>query len=87
VADRRPDGPSAEAEECALTELPFAQCACRQHRGGHAPGEEPVEPVGQVFAASYDGPCARHCEQGVREGDQIARVADGPGYVHAGSCP
>lgn len=72
--------------ECRLSELPASQCACPRHRGGHAPGDEPVETVGQPFAAMFPGPCARGCA-GIQAGDQIARVAEsGQGYVHAGRC-
>jgi hypothetical protein len=72
--------------ECALTELPPDQCACPKHRGGTAPGDEPIETVGQSFGAVYDGRCERDCS-GIRVGDPIARVADGSGYVHAVRCP
>lgn len=74
--------------ECPLSELPSDQCACRHHRGGAAPGEEPIETVGQAFPAGYPGECARGCARGIREGDQIARAADRDlGYLHAGRCP
>lgn len=76
------------ADECPLTELPAEQCACRNHRGGVAPGEEPIETIGQPFAASYDGECGRGCHRGIKAGDEIARAADRElGYVHAGRCP
>jgi hypothetical protein len=72
--------------ECPLTELPPDQCACPKHRGGTAPGDEPIETVGQTFEAAYAGGCERGCDRGIRPGDTIARVADGPGYVHAVRC-
>lgn len=73
------------ATECPLTELPPEQCACPRHRGGHAPGEEAIETVGQAFDAMYQGRCER-CERPIEVGQSIARVADGSGYVHAGRC-
>ena len=72
--------------ECPLTELPASQCACPNHRGGQTPGEEPIATVGQPFEARYPGR-SECCEQGIREGDLIARTWDGPDYVHAGRCP
>lgn len=70
-------------DECPLTELPPAQCACPNHRGGDLPD---VQTVGQPFEATYEGYCCR-CERRIRPGDQIARTFDGPHYVHAGRCP
>lgn len=74
-------------DECGLTELPVDMCACPKHRGGHAPGDEPIETVGQPIEARYPGPCARHCDTGIETGDLIARVADGDGWAHTGRCP
>lgn len=72
------------AAECPLSELPPDQCACPRHRGGHAPGDEAIETVGQAFDAMFPGGCARGDR--IEPGDLIARVADGEGYVHAGRC-
>lgn len=72
-------------DECPLTELPASQCACTKHRGGHAPGDEEIETVGQAFDAMYEGRCER-CSRSIHVGDSIARVADGGGYVHAVRC-
>lgn len=74
------------ATECPLTELPPDQCACPRHRGGTAPGDEPIETVGQPFPAAYAGRCVR-CDRSIEVGQDIARVADGAGYVHAVGCP
>lgn len=71
-------------ERCDLTDLLEDECACPRHRGGIAPTE--VETVGQPFEAGYGGRCER-CDHGIRPGDLIARIADGPGYVHARRCP
>lgn len=91
LADDRTGGPADRdggvMAECPLTELDETVCACPRHRGGHAPGEEPLETVGQPFEAASDGPCARHCTDGVLAGDTIARVADDWGYVHVPACP
>lgn len=38
---------TAEEQECPLTQLPPQQCGCWRHRGGPAPGEEPIETVGR----------------------------------------
>jgi hypothetical protein len=76
------------ADECPLSELPADQCACPKHRGGQAPGDEPIETVGQPFTATYPGPCARRCDAGIDIGDSIARCWDrADGYAHWGSCP
>ncbi len=72
------------AEECPLTELPPEQCACPSHRGGTAPGEEPVETVGQPFEAQFPGVCARGDR--IEPGQRIVRVADDEGYAHADRC-
>ncbi len=73
--------------ECPLTELPAEQCACRNHRGGVAPGEEPIVTVGQPIEAGYASRCARGCD-GIEPGDQIARCWDpADGYAHCGACP
>lgn len=77
----------ADDGECPLTELPTNQCACSKHRGGHAPEDEPIETVGEAFTATYDGVCARRCDDGIQVGDLIARSAHGFGYVHARGCP
>lgn len=76
--------PVEVTERCEVTDLLVDQCACPQHRGGTEPTA--VETVGQPFEASYKGWCPL-CEKGIRVGDQIARLADGDGYVHAGRCP
>lgn len=68
--------------ECPLTELPPEMCACPKHRGGTAPGDEPLETVGQPFEAMYAGRCERGDR--IEPGDMIARLAAGDGYVHAG---
>lgn len=68
-----------------LTELPPEQCACPRHRGGYAPGGEAIGTVGQPFEAFYGGRCER-CDRPIHAGQQIARVSDGSGYVHAGRC-
>lgn len=72
--------------ECPLTEIPPEQCACPKHRGGAAPGDEPIETVGQAFEAAYGGRCERS-DDAIHPGQMIARVADGSGYVHAVRCP
>lgn len=76
------DSPS-EAE-CPLTELPAAQCACRNHRGGPAFWDR-TETVGQPFEAAFPGVCEQ-CGGRIAVGQDIARVADGSGYVHAPRC-
>lgn len=69
-------------ERCDLTDLLVDQCACRAHRSG-APVVEPVETVGQPFAAQYHGLCGS-CDGRIAEGDMIVRAADrSVGYVHA----
>jgi hypothetical protein len=68
---------SAEAE-CPLSELPPSMCACPKHRGGELPTE--VDTVGPSFEAAYGGVCER-CERHINPGQDIARVADGSGYV------
>lgn len=74
--------------ECPLTELPPDQCACRNHRGGDAPGDEPIATIGQAFTAAYSTRCARHCGRGIEPGDEIIRCWEAAdGYVHAGRCP
>lgn len=72
--------------ECPLTELPPEQCACRNHRGGHPPGEEPTE-TSAPFTAAYDGFCGR-CGGDIRPGDQIVWLTEWGGYAHAepGAC-
>lgn len=72
-------------DECPLSELPASQCACPRHRGGTAPGDEPIETEGRPFLARYPGRCAR-CDHGIHEGDAIDPVVDGGGYVHV-RCP
>ena len=72
--------------ECPLTELPASQCACPKHRGGEMPGREEIETVGQPFEARFPGVCERSGDR-IHEGQEIARVADGSGYVHAQRCP
>lgn len=74
-------------ERCELTDLLVYSCACPAHRGGHAPGHEPVATVGQPIEATYAGGCARGCD-GIEPGDQIARCWDrADGYAHVGPCP
>jgi hypothetical protein len=79
-------------EECPLSDLPASQCACPKHRGGTAPGEEPIETSGQPFQANYRSACARRCENGINPGDMIMHVATQPGdlfargYVHYWMC-
>lgn len=70
-------------ERCDLTELLVSACACREHRGDDTPK---IETVGQAFEAWYPGQCVR-CDDRIRPGQTIARVADGSDYVHAGQCP
>lgn len=72
--------------ECPLSELPPSQCACPNHRGGTAPGEEEVETTGQPFDAQYVAICARSHDL-IALGDSIARVAEGTGYAHVPRCP
>jgi hypothetical protein len=76
---------TAPDPECPLSELPASQCACHRHRGGTPPAAE-VETVGQPFQAAYTGVCER-CDGRIIPGHDIARVADGGGYVHARECP
>lgn len=81
---RRGTAVTAPGPECPLSELPASQCACHRHRGGALPAE--VETVGQPLQAAYPGVCER-CEGRIIPGQDIARVADGAGYVHARECP
>lgn len=71
-------------DRCDLTELLVDQCACTQHRGDDI-AERP-ETVGQPIEARYEGVCG-HCDRPIRIGQDIQKLADGNGYVHAGRCP
>lgn len=68
---------------CPLTELPPAQCACRNHRGGQVPE---LETVGQPLEARFSGTCGR-CYREIVPGEMIVRAADrGCGYLHVRRC-
>jgi hypothetical protein len=72
-------------QRCDLTDLLVDQCGCPQHRGDAEVTDE-LKTVGQPFEAMYSGFCSA-CERSIHEGQMIARLADDPGYVHAGRCP
>lgn len=72
-------------ERCDLTDLLVDQCGCPQHRGGAGFVDE-LKTVGQPFEAAFAGFCPA-CERQIHPGQMIARLADDPGYVHAGRCP
>ncbi len=72
-------------ERCDTTDLLADQCGCPKHRGGTAVVDE-VKTVGQPFEARFAGFCPA-CERPIHPGQEIARLADEDGYVHAGRCP
>lgn len=72
-------------ERCEDTYLLVDQCGCPQHRGGLEVVDE-LKTVGQPFEAAFAGFCPA-CERQIHVGQEIARLADEFGYVHAGRCP
>lgn len=70
--------------ECPLSELPASQCGCHRHRGGTVFNDR-TETVGQPFEAAFPGVCEQ-CGGRIAVGQDIARVADGSGYVHSQRC-
>lgn len=71
------------SDRCDLTDLLITSCACPQHRGGEV--IEPAATAGQPFEAAYEGRCP-NCDRPIHVGQAIVRLADDPGYVHAGRC-